>query len=321
MTVKTRKKQGRSSASPIPVELPSTTCRKELGGNRALEIGAKERFSADDVAAVESMASIELACLLEMPDAFIADYSTAVRPPKKHELNADERDYLEKLRRSREHSPAERENLKKALYARSRSEREALLRECRRNIKKWLKLVRLYEINRDWLQQFSPVIRKILCRQMADGVARATANDVPSIDREHERERARNRREATRAAKRLRKQYKWRGKTDGRGIDGDGFKADGHGFGGSDGYRHARRQPSVLVSAHGEFDDKANAEAELLIARSSWLRSRTNAGYEIVQGTIEEQGDQWSVTEDYRIMKRLTEEVQVFWKRKKKRSI
>jgi hypothetical protein len=278
----TRNLPGRAFASAVPIELPSTTRRSELRGFRALEVsGAKLRFSAADIEVVESMASLGLAVLLGKPDGFLADYRAAVRPPTRHEWTEDERDYLKKLKQSREHSPDEYEDVKKALRAQSKSSRESRLRECRRHAKGWIKLVRLYVHNKWWLDPLPENIRSKLCRDMAQGIALASSNDVPSLDQAHERLRAKNKRERTAVARRLKKQF-----------------------------GHRRARPMIPVKPNGEIDFRAVERREVL-----WLSKTADSGVSLIAV------DQWTTTEDLRFAKRLTEERQNFWNHKKDRSI
>ena len=281
MTI-TPNKPGRATASPVPFELLSTTRHRELRRNHALEVsGAKLRFSAADIAVVESMASLSLAVALGKPDGFLADYRAAVRPPTKYEWTEEERDYLRLLKKSREHSPDEYEDIKNALRAQSKSNRESRLRECRRNAKSWIKLVRLYELNKWWLDPLPERIRSKLCRDMARGAALASSNDVPSLDRAHERLRAKNKRERTVVARRLKKQF-----------------------------GHRRARPMIPVKPNGEIDFRAVERREML-----WLGKTANSGISLIAG------DQWTTTEDLRVAKQLTEECLNFLNQKKDRSI
>lgn len=307
MTI-TRKKPGRVFAPASAEELPSTTCHVELGGTRALvgEAGA-QRFNATDLAVLApSIAAIELATHLGKPDAFLADHCAASQPPKKHTLTDDERSEVAALRKSREHTPAKREDLISAVWAKSRAEQKRLHRECRVHAKRWITLVRLYERDRPYLLTLPYTTRVKFCLKLANDVRRASSNDIPAANRAEARRRAQNRRALGKDMERRRKRFGWRGRTD--DIGGDGYASA------------ARRMPATPMTPDGQVDGLALAQSEVLLLNATWRAGRINSGVGIKQGLATERGDQWSVTEDLRIAKRLTDEVKNFLKRQRDRS-
>ena len=81
------------------------------------------------------------------------------------------------------------------------------------------------------------------------------------------------------------------------------------------------RKPVTPMTPDGEVDVEALKEAEMLMLLGTWKGSGTNSGVGVVQGTVEEEGDQWSVTEQNRHAARLTNEAQERKQWKKDRSI
>lgn len=283
MTNKTSRKHGRATAPAEPIALPNTTRRDKLGAISALDMGGKKpahRFNAADLATLApSVTAIELATCLKKPEAFLADFRAACHTPKKHELTPDEAAKVADLKKSRNHSPSQREDLIKAIREQSRRNRNAVLRECRINAKRWIALVRLYEKDRARLWSYPPIIRDRLIRDIAAGVHKAASNDVRSFDRAERRRRAANRKGIRRAAENSRKCC---------------------------GYRKAR--PMVPMTPEGEVDCLALAAREML-----WLSaSGINTGVSIAQVQ-----DRSLTTEDRRIAKRLSDEARKFitWKR------
>lgn len=278
MTI-TRERPGRFIASAATDKLRITTRRSELGGNRVLEVQGERRFSEDELRVLApSLIAAELAFLLGKDAEWLNDYRLASRP-KRFQLSDEQEDTLARIKRE-ERNPSAREDLIKAFRARARDEHEIRMRQCRAHAKAWLKLVSHYERNREWLSQFAPNIRAKLCRQMADGVARASANDLIPENREEDRRRKRLRREARSTAKRLHKSF--------------GFRKF--------------RQP-VPVKPNGEIDFSAAERLDFGVQAAT-----SGTGISFV-------GDQWTATEELRIAKRISDEMQSFWRRKKDRSI
>lgn len=273
--------RGSAIASSITGKVPPATRPAKLGGKAVLEIEGKKRFSEADLDTLRpSLIAAELALLLGKSPDWLNDYRLAAFP-RRFRLTDEQEATLARLKRE-ERNPSAREDLAKAFRQRAREEHEIRLRECRMNAKAWINLVHHYARNRDWLQQFEPRIRARLCRQMADGVARASGNVLPAENRDEDRRRKRKRREDVRAAKRLHEVF---------------------------GYRKFRRP--IPVRPNGQIDFRAAANLDLLAQTARGERT----GISIVAS------DQWSTTEELRIAKRLSDEMQSFWKRKKDRSI
>jgi hypothetical protein len=302
-------KPGRKTASAVPVELPTTTCRSDLSVFGALQgEGTARRLSDADLAVLEpSIAAIELHTYLDLPAAFLADYRAASRSSGKHALTEAEREYLVALKKSREHSPSQREDQIKALWQRSRADKESRDRECRSGMKRWIAAVRMYELRRAELKRYRPEIAKRIVAKLVADVRRAASNDHPAENREEARRRARNIRETRTAARRNRKAFGHRGRTD--GIGGEGYQG------------MPGRGAATPMTPGSEVDVEAMMEAEMLQMFGTWDAERVNSGVGIVQGTIEEEGDQWSVTELNRAYKRLTIEINEFLKLRRKRTI
>jgi hypothetical protein len=296
-------RQGRGTASPA-----TTTRRAELGAFPVFK-GEEPvaRFSETDLAVLApSIPAIELAEYLEKPDGFFADHRAASRPPTKHELTDDERAEVAALRKSRDHSPAKREDLIKAIWSRSRAERNRLHRECLAHAKRWITLVRLYEIDRPYLLTLPEAIRIKLCRKLAADVRRASSNDIPAANRAEARRRGVNKRALGKDIKRRRKAFRWRGRTD--GVGGEGYAGG------------ARRLPATPMTPDGQVDAVALARSEMLLAHSTWRATGTNGGVGVFEPEPWEPGGQCDTTEELRIAKRITDEVNNFRKKKKDRS-
>lgn len=296
-------KQARKTASTA-----TTTCRSELGAFPVFKGEAPvARFSETDLAVLApSIPAIELAEYLGKPDAFLADHRTASRPPPKHELTDDEKAEVAALRKSRDHTPAKREDLIKAVWTKSRSDRNRLHRECRAHAKRWIKLVRLYEIDRPHLLTLPLDLRIKLCRKLAEEVRRASSNDIQSANRAEARRRNLNKRLLGKDMKRRRKAFRWRGTTD--GIGGEGYAGG------------ARRLPATPMTPDGQVDAAALARSELLLAQSTWRASGTNGGVGIFEPKPWEEGGKWDTAEELRIAKSITNEVMNFRKKKRDRS-
>jgi len=305
----TRNKRRRNIASGSAYELSPATRRQELGEKPALEgERTSHRFDAADLAVLEPCAAaIELAECLGKPDGFLADYRAAARPEGKLQLIEEERAGLSDLKKSRDHSPAQREDLVSAFFREVRAERKRIRHQCRVNAKRWISLVRMYELHRAWLHTLPPSIRVKKVWELRDGVVRAASNDLQSFNREEARRRARNRKDIRQAARRNRRAFGHKKKTDGWNSKG----------------RHDQsyRRPAVPMTPDGEVDVEELKRAELLLMFATWEGSRVNSGIGIAQGTIEEEGDQWSVTEDNRLALRLTKQAQEFKNWKRDRSI
>lgn len=278
MTI-TREKRGRPIASAAPDKLLPTTRCADLGRNPALEVQGERRFSEDELKVLApSLIAAELAFLLGKDAEWLNDYRLAARPGR-FQLSDEQEDTLARIKRE-ERNPSAREDLISAFRQRAREEHESRMRQCRANAKRWLRLVGHYERNREWLSQFPPNIRARLCRQMADGIARASANDVIPENREEDRRRKGLRREARTTAKRLHKNF---------------------------GYRNFRRP--IPVKPNGEIDFEGTARLDFGVQAAT-----EGTGVSFV-------GDKYTATEDLRIAKRITDEMQSFWRRKKDRSI
>lgn len=267
------------------------------------------RFNSVDLAVLEpSIPAIELAAYLDKPEAWLADYRRAARPFEPTETER-EREVINDLRKSREYPPSEREDLIKKVRAEARDEQRRVWRECRRNAKRWIKLVRAYECERARLhvEIKSPRARKLAVHQMADGMRRAWANQIEAEDREEERRRARNRKATKKAARQNRKAFGYRGGTD--GCDSE-FSSGG-----------SYRKPATPMTPDGQVDVEAMVEAEMRQLFAGWKNSGVNHGVEVLQGLESEDGDQWSVTEQLRAAKRLTEEAHKYKAFKRSRSV
>jgi hypothetical protein len=306
----TRNMPGRTSVSPVPCELTNTTRRRELRRFPALEgEGRAHRFDAADLAVLEpSMAAIELAEYLDKPAAWVADFRRAAAPFRPISTD-EERDAIADARKSKDHSPSQREDLINKIRARSRTEQKRVWRECRKNAKRWIKLVRAYERDRAWLNSTvkDSRPRKNIVMQMAAGMRRAWANEIEAENQKEELRRARNRRETKKAAKQNRKAFGHKRKTDGWNSEFN----QGQSF----------RKPATPLTPDGEVDVEAMKEAELLQLFASWQRSGENKGVGILQGLESEEGDQWSVTQQRREAQRLTRDAQKHKEFKRSRSV
>lgn len=269
----------RISATAPADKLPTTTRPSELGGNRALKVGGANRFSTAALEILEpSFAAIELATYLRKPADFLANLRAASRPNAKHELTPEEIDFIRALRKSRQFPPPEREDKIKEFRTNSRKSWLAKLREYRAQSKRWCALVRMYERRREELLTYDDRVLARLCRNLEKEVARAASNDVPAATRAEARWRAANRKEIRSAAKRNRKAF---------------------------GHRKFRRP--IPVKPNGEIDCKAMAERDLIWQSAKGVETGIS---------IDFFGDKYVQTEELRIAKRITEQMQDFlnWK-------
>ena len=71
-------------------------------------------------------------------------------------------------------------------------------------------------MDRDWIATFDTRVRRLILLKVERGVEKACRNLVASADKEDARRRARNRRELRKHDKEMRKQFRWRGASEGR---------------------------------------------------------------------------------------------------------
>jgi len=239
--------------------------RAEGGGRKApLSIGGSEQrahFSPEMQAVLEpNMAAIEAATLLDKPPAYLAMLRRAAREFK-FELTEADRDTIATLKRDKSSAPAKREDLVKAVRNTSRNAQQAEWRRYRIEARRWVRIVRSYDLDRNWSAQFELVVRKAILLKIEREVDRAFRNTVPSLNKEEDRRRARARRELGKDLKRKRRQFGWRGAGDGR-------------------------TPHLIPLADGSYDPVAIATAEFASLTADQSRGEANHGVYILGGRV-----------------------------------
>jgi hypothetical protein len=189
-----------------------------LGTNSKVQVGSKQqrgRFSPEAKATLDpSVTAIEVALLLGRPDNFLARMRKACRKPVFEKTEA----YLaarKSLDDDKSISPSRKEDLKKTLREKALAAQLHDWRVARLEATLWVRLVRRYEVSRDYIKSLDPRVQAAFIKLFEHELHQANRNLVPSASKEQERGRVKYRNELRRHD-RMRRQFGWRGTSDGR---------------------------------------------------------------------------------------------------------
>lgn len=255
----------------------SATRPREDGTETSLSSRSSQhsRFSPEMLAILEpSFSAIDAAAILERPDDYLAKLRRAARDFK-FELAEADREAIKAIRRDKSLPPSTREDLAKAVRDSARTAQHTEWRTYRLEALRWVRVVRAYEREKQWLAERDPLVRKAVLIKLETAVQRAFRNPVFSLNKEEAQWRARNRKEFRLHAKQGRRQFGYRGRSDGRTA-------------------------WITPLADGTYDASEVARAEFTALTTEQTRGEVNHGISITTPEIEPKVAVKDMTDDER---------------------